>query len=309
MVRAATLGLVLSASLLMGCSELRPVDPDQGQSWAAAKRDAYRGAAKLHKVTRGDTASEIAREYGVTLTQLASANDLRAPYVVRVGENLSIPQPGQKLATVPVATARPARRSRTSPASPMAPQSRQSSIQVATLAPLPAPAARPVPTVEPASVTSVAPVDPGAMARASAKRPPSLTGDGFLWPTAGSVISPFGHKSDGRANDGINIGAALGASVLSAENGVVSYASDGIPGWGRMVLIRHADGFTTGYAHLDSILTRVGDNVARGQVIGRVGQTGNVDSPQLHFELRSGKRALDPSAHLVKDGDVAVASR
>ena len=147
------------------------------------------------------------------------------------------------------------------------------------------------------------------MARASAKKPPSLSGDGFLWPTSGSVVSRYGTKKDGGQNDGINIAARLGTPVLAAENGIVSYASDEIVGWGRMVLVRHADGFTTGYAHLDSILTHVGDQVHRGQVIGRVGQTGYVDAPQLHFELRSGKRALDPSKLLIKGGDLEMASR
>ena len=300
---------VLSSVAFAGCTSLRPVDPSPGQSWVAAKRDAYRGPPKLHKVARGDTALEIAHHYGVTLQQLALANGLRQPYLVQVGNDLAIPQGRGRAVPAAVHLPKPARAKPAPSLSPMAPAPVHSEVQVAELAPLTVSIKEAPPAPVEAVPLRVAAVDPGAMARASAKRLPSLTGDGFLWPTSGSVISQFGRKRDGSANDGINISAALGAPVLAAENGVVSYASDRIPGWGRMVLIRHADGFTSGYAHLDKILTQIGDNVARGQVIGRVGQTGNVSSPQLHFELRSGKRALDPSSHLVKSADVAVASR
>jgi murein DD-endopeptidase MepM/ murein hydrolase activator NlpD len=337
MVRRAASSLVVFAALLAGCTEMRPVEPDPGQSWVSAKREAYVGPPRLHKVTNGDTASGIAQHYGVSLQELAVANDLRKPYVIKLGSNLQIPQPRGKAAPVPATqpAPRPAIRqlpTPVAPVSPMAPQPVPSDIQVATLAPppgLPAPSAKPATFATPPDervvesevaaeeevadapvVEAAVPVaDPGATARAAAKRPPSLSGEGFLWPTSGSVLSRFGTKSDGSGNDGINIAAPLGTPVLAAENGVVSYANDEIAGWGRMVLIRHADGFTTGYAHLDTILTRIGDYVARGQVIGRVGQTGYVDQPQLHFELRSGKRALDPSKHLVKGGDMKVASR
>jgi murein DD-endopeptidase MepM/ murein hydrolase activator NlpD len=336
MVRRVASSLVLLAGLLGGCTEMRPVDPSPGQSWVSAKREAYVGPARLHKVTNGDTASGIAQRYGVSLQELVVANNLRKPYLIKLGSNLQIPQPRGKAAPVP--TAQPAPRpgirqlpTPLAPVSPMAPQPAESDIQVATLAPpasLPAPSAKPATLAAPDErvvedevaaeeeiaeapvVEAAVPVaDPGATARAAARRPPSLSGEGFLWPASGSVLSRFGTKSDGSANDGINIAAPLGTPVLAAENGVVSYASDEIVGWGRMVLIRHADGFTTGYAHLDTILTRIGDYVARGQVIGRVGQTGYVDQPQLHFELRSGKRALDPGKHLVKGGDMKVASR
>lgn len=310
MLRHAATPLLLLAVVLTGCTELRPFEQHEGQSWAAAKSSAYKGPPRLHKVVRGDTASTIAERYRISLDQLAAANGLSEPYVVQLGRNLKIPTSGSKAAPATAPAPRPAPRPvfKDSPVSPMAPQPGKSEIQVATLEPPPAasPQAGPEPEAEPAGLPAA---DPGAMARASAMIPPGLSGDGFLWPASGTTISHFGKKPDGSENDGINIGAPLGTPVLAAENGIVSYASDGIAGWGRMVLIRHAEGFTTGYAHLDSILTQVGDEVARGQVIGRVGQTGYVDSPQLHFELRSGKRALDPGKRLVKDRNMKVASR
>lgn len=313
MVCRSAVPLVLLTSLLMGCTEFRPVDQDPGQSWVAAKRDAYKEpvfSGKLHKVARGDTASTIAAKYGVTLQQLAAVNGLSKPYVVKLGRSLKIPGgEGGRQPAAPV-NEQPG----LDPLPPtMAPTPAEPEIQVASL-----PAAGGVivaaPVGEPPAVVETvrAPVptaSPGDLARASKKRPPGLTGDGFLWPASGTVISRYGAKTDGTENDGINIAAPSGAPVLAAENGIVSYAGDEIQGWGRMVLIRHADGFTTGYAHLAAILASVGDEVHRGQVIGRVGQTGYVDTPQLHFELRSGKRALDPSKLLVRQDDLKVASR
>ena len=86
--------------------------------------------------------------------------------------------------------------------------------------------------------------------------------------------------------------------VLSAENGVVVYTGNELRGFGNLVLVRHADGWVTAYAHTEEILVRRGDTVRRGQPIGRVGSSGNVAQPQLHFEVRKGTRAVDPSRML-----------
>ena len=91
-----------------------------------------------------------------------------------------------------------------------------------------------------------------------------------------------------------NIAAARGAPVRAAENGVVAYAGNELRGFGNLLLIKHADGWTSAYAHNEELLVRRGDRVSRGQVIAKVGSTGNVTSPQLHFEIRDGKKALDP---------------
>ena len=88
--------------------------------------------------------------------------------------------------------------------------------------------------------------------------------------------------------------AAEGAPVVASENGIVVFAGDEIPGYGRMLLISHADGFMTAYAHNREILVGVGELVERGQPVATVGRTGNVGSPQLHFELRDGKEPIDP---------------
>ena len=124
---------------------------------------------------------------------------------------------------------------------------------------------------------------------------PALKPDSpFIWPVDGKVVSRFGPAKDNQRNDGINIAAPVGAPVKASAPGVVAYAGNELRGFGNMVLLRHADGWVTAYAHNSSLLVRKGDKVGQGQTIARVGSSGNVDTPQLHFELRKGTKAVDP---------------
>jgi murein DD-endopeptidase MepM/ murein hydrolase activator NlpD len=148
-----------------------------------------------------------------------------------------------------------------------------------------------------------------ATRRAAARTPPALSGQGFLWPVAGEVASGFGEKPNGARNNGIDIAARQGTPVQAAENGIVVYSGDGIPGYGNMLLVSHADGYTTAYAHNHDLLADVGEVVTRGQTIATVGATGGVASPQLHFELRAGKTPLDPLAHLETAGTRVASTR
>jgi murein DD-endopeptidase MepM/ murein hydrolase activator NlpD len=128
---------------------------------------------------------------------------------------------------------------------------------------------------------------------------PGTTGNGqFGWPVQGKIISKYGATADGLRNDGVNIAAPVGAPVVAAADGVVAYAGNELRGFGNMILIRHADGWVTAYAHNQSLTVKKGDAVKRGQTIARVGQTGNVTSPQLHFEIRKGTSAQDPMKYL-----------
>jgi murein DD-endopeptidase MepM/ murein hydrolase activator NlpD len=125
------------------------------------------------------------------------------------------------------------------------------------------------------------------------------TGNGqFGWPVQGKVLSKYGATADGLRNDGVNIAAPAGAPVVAAADGVIAYAGNELRGFGNMILIRHADGWVTAYAHNESLTVKKGDTVKRGQMIARVGQTGNVTSPQLHFEIRKGTQAQDPMKYL-----------
>jgi murein DD-endopeptidase MepM/ murein hydrolase activator NlpD len=120
----------------------------------------------------------------------------------------------------------------------------------------------------------------------------------FMWPVQGKVISGFGINKAGKRNDGINISADKGTPIKSAENGVVAYVGDELKGFGNLVLIKHDGGWITAYAHADSVSVKKGMTVKKGQVIGKVGSTGNVKTPQLHFEVRKGTKASNPMNYL-----------
>ena len=115
----------------------------------------------------------------------------------------------------------------------------------------------------------------------------------FRWPVKGRVIQSFGQNADG-----INISVPEGTEVRAAENGVVAYAGNELKGYGNLILIRHANGYVTAYAHARDLSVKRGDTVKRGQVIATAGQTGNVTSPQLLFELRKGATPVDPRLYL-----------
>lgn len=127
-----------------------------------------------------------------------------------------------------------------------------------------------------------------------------------MWPVRGRVVSAFGDKPDGRRNDGVNIEAPAGTPVLAADNGVVVYAGSAISGFGNMLLLKHSQGLITAYAHVASLDVHVGDVVRRGQRVATVGSSGDVRSPQLHFELRNGQKAVDPFTRL-SDSDLLMA--
>jgi murein DD-endopeptidase MepM/ murein hydrolase activator NlpD len=165
-------------------------------------------------------------------------------------------------------------------------------------APAPAPKAAPAPAeqqvamVSPPAAQVVTP-DASAAAKAADAAMPS-----FRWPARGRVISSSGAMANGQQNDGINLALPEGTPVHAAEDGVVAYAGSELKGYGNLVLVRHSNGFVTAYAHASEILVKRGDQVRRGQVIAKSGQTGNVTSPQLHFEIRKGSAPVDPTQYL-----------
>jgi murein DD-endopeptidase MepM/ murein hydrolase activator NlpD len=120
----------------------------------------------------------------------------------------------------------------------------------------------------------------------------------FRWPVRGRVIAGFGPKPNGLQNDGINLAVPEGTPIKAAEDGVVAYAGNELKGYGNLVLLRHADGFVTAYANARDIVVKRGETVKRGQVIAHSGETGNVSSPQLHFEIRKGATPVDPAQYL-----------
>ena len=263
---------------------------------------------RFHDVVAGDTLSGIARQYGVAMSSLARANGLSDPYVVVIGQRMRIPagdvgeetsspvtaattSPTITVEAVPVPAA-PEPTASTSSAEPTA--SGQGTAVVVEPVAAPAPPPEPVPPPEPLAP----PVVPASATPAAVPQPAPRQEAKFAWPVEGQVVSSFGSKPGGLNNDGINIAAPRGTPVAAAENGIVVYAGNEVPGYGNLVLIRHADGWATAYAHNDNLLVKKGDKVARGQVIGYVGTTGNVATPQSHFEIRKGNEPVDPLPYL-----------
>jgi murein DD-endopeptidase MepM/ murein hydrolase activator NlpD len=169
---------------------------------------------------------------------------------------------------------------------------------VAKAAPAVAAAAAPAAKAETTKVAKAETVDSDATASlqpaTTASAAPDSANPEFRWPARGRVIQGFGNGG----NDGINIAVPEGTQVKAAESGVVAYAGSELKGYGNLVLIRHPNGFVTAYANNGALNVKRGDTVKRGQTIALSGQSGNVSSPQLHFELRKGNKPVDPSTYL-----------
>jgi murein DD-endopeptidase MepM/ murein hydrolase activator NlpD len=266
-------------------------------------------------VAQGENAQILANRYGVTVDALVRTNGLASASQVRPGTRIIIPvynaalaassgarvaansAPGKPAAPAKVAGGRPrtlasqaeslkAGKTRT-PAGkaaaarkPAAPAAKQETAQAKM------PRETKASTREPASAPAI---DQKKTAMASEMANPE-----FRWPARGRIIQGF--KPGG--NDGINIAVPEGTSVKAAESGVVAYAGNELKGYGNLILIRHPNGFVSAYANNGNIEVKRGETVKRGQTIAKSGQSGNVASPQLHFELRKGTKPVDPTQYL-----------
>ncbi len=136
---------------------------------------------------------------------------------------------------------------------------------------------------------------------ASGAAAPAPAGGHYIWPVSSKkVVSNFGSKGDGKANDGIDIAADQGEPVWAVADGEVVYADNSLKGYGNMVLVKHKGGTTSTYAHLSRKAVEKYDRVKQGDILGYVGTTGNVKSPQLYFAVREGTTAVDPQKYIGK---------
>jgi murein DD-endopeptidase MepM/ murein hydrolase activator NlpD len=244
-------------------------------------------AEQVHVVAPGETLMAISRKYHVSLTALAKANKIDAYAKIAIGDRL----------TVPGKHAVPTRQAEAKPPPPheakRAVQSAPKEKQVASAAP-----AAPVATVPARENARLA--TEGAVHQESAVKAAEPTGamPSFRWPVHGRIIASFGSRPNGAQNDGINVAVPEGTPVKAAEDGVVAYAGNELKGYGNLVLVRHSNGYVSAYANASELLVKRGDSVKRGQTIARAGQTGNVTSPQLHFEIRKGSTPVDPAKFL-----------
>ena len=293
---------------------------------ATEKPKDVRVPLKTVTVARGDTLYSLSRRYEIPVNDLAVMNDLRAPFALNVGQKLRVPDLPEQKAGAPVASSstkvvtQPKVVSKPADAKP-APAKNATPKGVTEK-----PKAKPTETVKPVenninkqnkkteqkqekisnqkqqSKTEKQKTTKETKSSGATKSQlvPSRSSSKFTWPVRGTILSHYGAKSGGLYNDGINISAAAGTTVVAAENGVVAYAGNEVKGMGNLIIIQHADGWMTVYAHLNSMATRRGVRVSVGQKIGTVGQTGKVTKPQLHFEIRKGTKSYNPTNYLKK---------
>ncbi|MDF1720774.1 MAG: peptidoglycan DD-metalloendopeptidase family protein [Minwuia sp.] len=243
---------------------------------------------RLHRVQRGESLTSVSELYGVGRFDVARLNDLAEPYRLFPDQILKIPGSGNRR-SAPTQVARTGGGQEVMPLPPPRPADRVARADT-TSQPATRPSTRPATQTRP----TAGPKPENRPITARPSSPPAVGAGGKVWPVAGRVVSRFGVKQGGLHNDGINIAAARGTPVRSMDGGTVVYAGNELKGFGNLILIRHAGGLTTAYAHLDRIGVDRGDKVSRGQVIATVGTTGGVDPAQLHFEIRKGRRAIDP---------------
>ena len=258
-------------------------------------------------VVKGDTLYSLSRKYEIPVNDLAVLNKISAPFTLSIGQKLKVPtldkvqtvsvnkvatQPKIKETKItPAKTVKQAQKQKTQSVKqqPVKKETKQASTKTTNTA---KPAVSKVKSVKPKQASaSPKQQSPKIIARSNSK---------FSWPVRGPILSGFGLKNSGLVNDGINISVAYGTPVKAAENGVVAYAGNEVKGMGNLIIIQHSDGWMTVYAHLDSMNVKRGTKVSVGQQIGKVGKTGKVDKPQLHFEIRKGTKPYNPIQYLKK---------
>jgi murein DD-endopeptidase MepM/ murein hydrolase activator NlpD len=269
---------------------------------------------QVYVVQRGDTLYGIAQVYGVDMRDLAGLNRLGSPYTIWIGQRLALPSQAEIQVASSVRVAAQPVPQPSVPSASFAPSSSVSPSPAAvsqsgagrTVAPFvgasaAAPQASvpvtPIPKPTPTTTSKASAPQPDARA-AQPPQPPPRAGRTFAWPVKGTIIGRYGPSTAGTRNDGINIAVEKGTQVRAAENGVIVYAGNELKGFGNLLLVKHSDGWMTAYAHNETLIAKRGDTVRRGQVIAKAGQSGNVDSPQVHFEVRRNSKAVDPLEYL-----------
>jgi len=327
--------LVCAASAALGGCLLNsvpvPVVYGDGASYSPYSMPKLKNGERVITVAPGDTVSELAVRYHMDFVEFTRRNDLRKPYVIYPGQRLVLPPWTPNYDSMPPDTAIASRT--TAPTKTVTIGGKRQVVSVPTKSTsAPVRTTRPTTTLARVSqrnggsipTPGLKPQDFAAAAErkmASARswvsdsRSTPVAGQGsnvrqnvalaepsarkgFIWPVQGKVVLKYGASTGGLFNDGINIQANRGTPILAAENGVVTYVGNELRGFGNLILIKHADNFVTAYAHTESPLVARGDVVKRGQKISTVGTTGAVTFPQLHFEVRKGRKSSDPIKYL-----------
>ena len=285
--------IVLADGNNAGLLKPSPERPRAGQEPGPSAEDTAPAAAGHVTVAPGDTVYAIARRHHVGVRDIIDLNNLRPPYRLLVGQRLALPV-ARRYAVVSGDTLYGLSRRLGVDMSVLVRLNRLRApyrLSVGQLLEIPNAVRAPELAQESRSGNDI----PDDTKRVRDETPRTGTGGGrFVWPAEGRLLSTFGDKGGGNFNEGINIAAAAGSRVRAAADGMVAYAGNELRGYGNLLLIRHADGWMSAYAHNEELLVERGDTVSRGQAIATVGRTGNVARPQSHFELRRRGKAVDP---------------
>ena len=255
-----------------------------------------------YTVAQGDSLYGIAKKHSVRAADLQSLNSIIDPTKVRPGTVLKVPG-----GTATASAAAPAVAASPAPvAAPVRQPATGAKPTIINAATEPTPAAAPAAAPERvAALGSNAPTktDIAPTVATTPKAEPAVAGatGKFRWPVKGKVITGFGPRPDNTHNDGVNISVPAGTDVLAAEAGTVAYAGSELKGYGNLILVRHEGNWVSAYAHNDQLIVKRGDKVKRGQAIAKAGNTGTVDQPQVHFELRQGSKPVDPIPYMEKN--------
>ena len=268
-----------------------------------------------YQVKPGDTLYRIAREHGMTPTELAGLNNIDNPAMLQVGQILRLRPTGAVAAVTaaapevtavpvgvaggvetrsldgsPAPAAKPAGASVHEPRGGKEPYSEEANARLnAPVAPAASAAPAAVPAPAPAAATAAAP------AVSPAESTASVAGVTWAWPTAAKIKAAY----NGSSNKGIDFAGSQGDAVHAAGDGRVLFAGNGPQGYGKLVIIKHNTDLLSVYAHNSKLLVKEGQAVKLGQKISEMGSSGT-DSVKLHFEIRRQGLPVDPGPFLPK---------
>lgn len=233
---------------------------------------------RYHSVNSGETGIAIARAYGAPWREVVQLNGLEEPFILRVGQKLLLP------AAAPVDPSNMTMEQRAT----------AFNLDIDDI----------VTGSQPALADGAAATQPSDWRKTVAPNKAIATPTGFSgrfkWPVDGRLLSSFGSKGGGKVNDGLNIAVPNGTPIRASADGIIAYSGDEIGVFGGLILINHGSGWVTAYGHASKLNMARGQKVKMGDVIGLAGESGYVQEPQLHFEIRKNRKPVNPISQLPK---------
>lgn len=286
--------LFLSVFLVVGCSSTyAPVEQRDSRYYKNVKKKYAGKTPTYHKVQKGETLYSIAWKYSQDYKSLAYRNKIKSPYHIFVGDKLrltSYTTSNKKRSSTAAKTkvSNTNGRTSTNKTSSNTKYNKNSSYKTRTASKS---------SKKVVSTTSSKTKKSSTRAVNKNKKTATFNGSKRLswsWPVKGKIIQRY---SPGSGKKGIDISAAKGALIKSAEAGKVVYSGQGLVGYGRLIIIKHNDTYLSAYAHNQSLLVNEGQIVQKGQNIARLGRSGT-DRFKLHFEIRKNGKPVNPMSYL-----------